>query len=109
MQATGQLLIRVLVGKVIDRDRLLTILRSVPVVQDDPSWNCVIWVKDALLAVQKDGRSMGTSELSWQRVRDAAMSYCQKKKDGHRFDGKVSFDMSKPATYDILEQKEIII
>lgn len=108
MEATGQLLIRVLVGKIIDRDRLLTTLRNTPVVQNDPNWNCVIWVKEALLAVQKDGKSMGTSELDWQKIRNAALSYCQKKKDGHRFDGKVKFDMSKPATYDMLEQKEII-
>jgi len=108
MQATNQLLIRVLVGKVKDRDRLLTTLRNVPIVENDPSWNCVIWVKEALLAVQKDGKSTGTAVLDWHKVRDTVLSYCQEKKDGHRFDGKIQFDMSKPATYNMLTQKEII-
>lgn len=108
MQATGQLLIRILVGKIKDRDRVFTALRNVPVVQDDPNWNCVIWVKEALATLQRDGKTMGTSKLDWQEVRETAMRYCHKKIDGHRFDGKTKVDMLKPATFDILENREII-
>lgn len=68
MQATGQLLIRVLVGKIKDRGRVFTALRNVPVVQNDPNWNCVIWVKEALAALQRNGKTMGTSKLDWQEV-----------------------------------------
>lgn len=108
MQATGQLLIGLLVAKITDRDRLLQVLRNVPVVQNDPTWNCVVWVREALSALQKNGRAVDTSELDWQTVRDTTMAYCQKKKDAHRFDGKVKFDMTKPATCDLLEKKETI-
>lgn len=108
MQSTGQILVRLLVAKVTDRDRLLQVLRAVPVVQDDPDWNCVLWVREALSTLEKDGRAVGTSQLDWQTVRNAAMTYCQKKKNAHRFDGKAKFDMTKPATYDLLEMKETI-
>ncbi|TKA64549.1 hypothetical protein B0A49_09935 [Cryomyces minteri] len=108
MQATGQLLIRVLVAKITDRDRLLRSLRTVPIVKGDASWNCVSWVKEALGILREDGKAIGTSKLDWQTVRDTAMAYCQRKRNDHRFDGKARFDMSKAATYDLLEMKETI-
>jgi len=36
------------------------------------------------------------------------MSYVKKKKDQHRYDGKGQFDMSKAATFDLIEEKETI-
>lgn len=108
MQATSQILVRVVIAKVTDRDRLISILRSVPVVQNDPEWNCVIWVKGALEALQKDGKATGTAKLDWQKVRDFVMDYVQRKKDGHRFDVKGNFQMRWPATYDLLEDEEVI-
>ncbi len=69
-------------------------------------WNCVVWVRQALLALQNDGKAVGTSVLDWHTVRDAAMKYCQEKIDAHRFDGKVKFDMTRPATYDFLKKKK---
>lgn len=92
MQATRQILARVVIAKVADRERLFQILRSVPVIQANPAWNCVIWVKEALAAVQADGKAIGTAKLDWQTVRDAAMEYVEKKKEAHRFDGKVQYD-----------------
>lgn len=51
---------------------------------------------------------MGTSELDWTKLRNTAMAYIERKKQEHRFDGRGSFDMSKPATYDLLEGAETI-
>ncbi|KAK5168146.1 uncharacterized protein LTR77_006714 [Saxophila tyrrhenica] len=104
----GQVLIRVVVAKIQDRERLPGILRTAPVTQDDSSWNCISWVREALATVQKDGEAVGTSKLDWQEVRDAAMGYCQEKIDAHRFDGKGQYDMMKTATYDLLERKKIV-
>ena len=108
MRATGQILVRVVIAKITDRDRVLEILRTVPVVQNDPSWNSVLSAREALNALKKDSKAVGTSNLDWQTVRDAAMAYCQRKRDAHRFDGKGKFNMRKAATYDFLEKKEII-
>ncbi|KAL8923767.1 MAG: hypothetical protein Q9208_004415 [Pyrenodesmia sp. 3 TL-2023] len=102
------LLVRIVVGKVTSNDRLQAALRSVPIVQGDESWNCVAWVRQALEAVKADGKAVGTSQLEWETVRRAALDYVQGKKDAHRFDGLGDFDMSKTATYDLLEGKEIV-
>jgi hypothetical protein len=105
------LLVRVLIGKVTNMQRLESILQDIPVRQGDPAWNCVIWVKQALEKLQADGKAVGTSRLDWPRVRDAAMKYVQDNKDQHRFDGRApqgKFDMKKAATFDLLEGREVI-
>ena len=107
---TTMLLVRIMVGKVERKDRLEEIMRSVPIVQGDPEWNCVLWVKEALARLKVDGKAMGTSQIDWQRVRDAAMEYVQRKRDEHRFESSSAgtFDMRKPPTFDLVEGKEVI-
>ncbi|KAH6664026.1 hypothetical protein B0J14DRAFT_621330 [Halenospora varia] len=77
---------------VLDNKRLESMLRQVPIKQGEPRWNCVIWVKEALEALGADGKALGTGD----------------KKNEHRFDGKGNFDMSKPATYSLLDGEEMI-
>ena len=105
---TGMLLVRIMLGKIEDRARVLHVLRNTPIRQGQPDWNCVTWVMEVLEGLRADGRAMGTSVLKWARVRDAAMDYCQRKKDQHRFDGQGSYDTSKASTYDLIERKETI-
>ena len=63
VRMTAQLLARILIAKVEDLDRLHAILESVPVIQGDPTWRCRSWIADALEAIAKDGKAVGTSEL----------------------------------------------
>lgn len=105
---TSMLLVRVLVGKVVDGDRLVGILRNTPLRQGQPGWNCVAWVKEALETLKDDGKALGTKVLQWEIVRNEAMSYCQRKKDQHRFDGQGNFDIKKAPTYDLIQRKEVI-
>ena len=106
---TSMLLIRIIVGKVADGHRLVEILRNTPIRQGQPGWNCVFWVKEALELLKVDPKALGTNVVEWERVRTQAMNYCQRKKDLHRFDGQGNFDMKKVPTYDLIQQKEIII
>ena len=108
IKSSNMLLVRILIGKVTDLDRTVNILRSTPIRQNLATWNCVTWVQEALEALRADPKALGTSVVEWQKVRNAAMEYCQKKKDQHRFDGQGNFDMSKAATYDLIEGKETI-
>lgn len=108
MAQTAMVLVRVVVGKVANVTRLVSTIRSTPLNGDQPGWNCVEWVKDALEALKKDGRALGTSNTDWSAVRDTAMHYVEGKKAQHRFDGKGNFDMSKVATWDMLEGMELI-
>lgn len=107
MAPTAMILVRVVVAKVVDIERLRAILRGVPVRLDQPGWNCVAWVKEALQALYRDGRTLGTAVSSWDEVRDAAMQYVDQKKREHRFDGQGTFDPYRVATLDMLEGKEV--
>ncbi|KAK2811586.1 hypothetical protein FQN50_001928 [Emmonsiellopsis sp. PD_5] len=106
---TNMLLVRIVVGKVADGNHLADILRSTPIRQGQPGWNCVFWVKEALERLKADAKALGTSAIEWDKVRNEAMDYCQRKRDQHRFDGQGDFDMRKVPTYDIMERKEIIV
>lgn len=106
---TSMLLVRIIVGKVTDKNRLVEILRKTPIRQGQPGWSCVSWVKEALKALEVDRKVLGMSVIGWDKVRNEAMGYCQRKKDQHSFDGQGNFDMAKVPTYDLIEQKEIIV
>lgn len=106
---TSMLLVRVVIGKIENGNRLVEILRNTPIRQGQPGWNCVGWVKEALEKLKVDPKALGTSIVEWEKVRGEAMNYCQRKKDQHRFDGQGNFDMRKVPTYDLMERKEIIV
>jgi hypothetical protein len=106
---TSMLLVRIMVGKVADGNRLVEILRNTPIRQGQPGWNCVLWVKEALEMLKVDPKALGTSVVEWEKVCSGAMDYCQRKKDQHRFDGQGNFDKKKVPTYDLIERKEIIV
>lgn len=103
---TNMLLVRIMIAKVEDNGQLISILRNTPIRGDEQGWNCVLWIKEALERLATNGKTLGTSVTEWRRVRDAAMEYCQRKKDEHRFDGKGNFDTKKVPTYDLIEEKE---
>lgn len=102
------LLVRVMIGKLENKERLVHVLRNTPIKQGQPGWNCVASVREVLEGLRADGKALGTSVTEWDRVRDGAMRYCQTKKYQHRFDGKGNFDITTAATYDLIEEKEII-
>ncbi|KAI0020265.1 hypothetical protein F4780DRAFT_779621 [Xylariomycetidae sp. FL0641] len=107
LQALAMQLVRVVIAKVNDADRLRAVLEEVPVRPELRGWNCVAWVKEALEEAKRDGKTLGTSARDWESVRDTAMWYVAQKKAAHRFDGKGQFDQRKAATWDMLDQKEL--
>jgi hypothetical protein len=106
--ANGMLLVRIMIAKVAQKEQLVNILRSVPIQQEKPGWNCVAWVREALDELRPRTGVLGVSGTEWQDVRDTAMWYVEKKKSEHRFDRQVAFDMKKAATYDAIERKETV-
>ena len=100
-----------MIAKVTDVALVATILRNVPVPQDDPEWNCVFWIRDALKSLDGSKKALGTRQMDWKKVRDTALNFCEEKKASHRFDGKGkigSFDPAQAPTYDLLEERETI-
>lgn len=108
LSATSMLLVRVMIAKVENKDRFISIIRNTPVRQDVAGWNCVGWVQEALQSLEADEKALGTGVTEWTKVRNAVMEYCQRKKDEHRFDGQGNYDMTKAPTYDLVERKEKI-
>ncbi|KAF7893879.1 hypothetical protein EAF00_007393 [Botryotinia globosa] len=106
--STQMLLVRIMIAKIEDRGRMLQVLRNVPLRSGTEGWNCVGWVREALVELQSDGRALGTAVVDWSTVRDAAMNYCQRKKDEDRFDGVIDWKTTKAATFDLIDGKETI-
>ncbi|KAI5990264.1 hypothetical protein EDD15DRAFT_2282359 [Pisolithus albus] len=107
MTPTAMILVRIVVAKIVDQQRLENIpRRNVPIRAGNPGWNCVAWVKEAYETLMADGGVLGTHAPDWQTVRDAAMWYAGYKARMHRFDGRGQFDDTKVATLDILRNGE---
>ena len=85
--ATDMLLLRIKIGKVENGPRLVEILRDTRIRQYIPGWNCVSWVQEVLETFEAAKKTLGTSVLEWDQMRDEVMRYCPQKKDEHRFDG----------------------
>lgn len=108
VRITTRLLARFLVAKVEDHTRLVAILRSIPVVQNDPNWRCRTWIANALAELAKDSTAIGTSQLDWAQIETTARQYVGKKAAAGRYD--VADDMLKPKpTFDMLANKETIV
>ena len=108
MLPSRMIMVRILIAKIENRDALAQLLRKVPIRQGQQGWNCVAWIKEALEKLQMSKNIIGTSAVEWEAVRNAAMTYVQKKKDQHRFDGKGSFETARVATFDLIQGKETI-
>ncbi|CDM28888.1 unnamed protein product [Penicillium roqueforti FM164] len=108
LNSGNMLLVRILIGKVLDGYHVAEIMRNTPVRQSRPGWNCVAWVKEALETLEADNKALGTRLLEWSIVHDIAIAYCQRKIYEHRFDGRGGFDMRKTPIYDLLEQRETV-
>ncbi|KAK3933570.1 hypothetical protein QBC46DRAFT_326314 [Diplogelasinospora grovesii] len=101
---TTQLLVRIRVSKVADLARLQEILRQVPVVQGDPSWTCRIWVRDAIAALNADGRAL-KKPVNWPAVEARGPQYVQEKIAANRWGA--GADLSTAPTWDMMKNKEM--
>lgn len=107
LQATSMILVRITVAKIIKPEEVEMILRAIPIVQNNPDWDCITWVKDALTALDQSG-CFGTRQSEWTVVKQAAIEYVTRKVTEHRFDGKIKVDTEKVPTYDLIDRKEVV-
>ncbi|KAI0401939.1 hypothetical protein F4802DRAFT_600623 [Xylaria palmicola] len=107
VRSTVNLLARISIAKIEDEKRLISILRQVPLDQGDPNWRCLTWVADALDAIAKDGRCVGTAELDWSKIEAFGRRYVRAKTEAGRFSHNADMLEPKP-TWDMLEDKETV-
>lgn len=106
-RSTTNLLARILIAKIEDQERLATILRNQPIVQNDPNWRCRTWIAGVLEELARDGKAVGTSQLNWEEVGATARQYVAKKVAAGRFDDTDRLLKPKP-TWDMIENKETV-
>ncbi|KAF2866268.1 hypothetical protein BDV95DRAFT_611731 [Massariosphaeria phaeospora] len=107
VRATNSLLARILIAKIEDEQRLIALLRRLPVVQGDSNWRCRTWVASALAEIAKDGKCVGTAELDWQKIEAFARRYVADKAASGRYQSVEDILKPKP-TWDMIEDKESI-
>ncbi|KAH7259034.1 uncharacterized protein BKA55DRAFT_735874 [Fusarium redolens] len=108
VRSTNNLLARIIIAKVEDEKRLVEIIRSTPVVQNDPNWRCRTWVADVLSRIAMGGgRAVGTSELEWAKIESVARAYVASKTATGRYLDPVVMTLPKP-TWDMLQGKEVV-
>lgn len=107
VRSTNSLLARILIAKVEDLSRRVAILRSVPVVQNDTNWRCRTWIANALSALARDGKAVGTSQLDWEKIEATARQYVAQKAAAGRYQRVEDLLKPKP-TWDMLEDKEVV-
>ena len=112
-------LIRITVCKVIDDERLQTLLRDLPVREEDPTFTCLTWVREAFCKLHEDGKAVKSylRAEDWNSVETCARTYCKRKRDLGRFhDGNVAvdnngappmWDVKKISTFNYWENREI--
>ncbi|KAI1430281.1 hypothetical protein F5Y12DRAFT_781463 [Xylaria sp. FL1777] len=104
---TNNLLARIVVAKIEDEQRLISLFRRLPVVQGDPNWRCRTWVASALDAIMRDGKCVGTAELDWYKIEALGRQYVRAKTEAGRYQHAVDMLEPKP-TWDMLENKETV-
>lgn len=107
VRSTTRLLARILIAKVEDHERLVTILRRTPIVQNDPDWRCRSWIASALGELEKDNKAVGTSQLNWSEIEMLARQYVARKIAVGRYQHTEDIGRPKP-TWDMLENKEVV-
>ncbi|KAJ5128015.1 hypothetical protein N7448_008794 [Penicillium atrosanguineum] len=115
LPGTTMVLIRVMIGKIIDKERLLSVLRNTPVPAYEPRpahdiYNCFTWVEETLGSIQRDGKAMGSSVLDWDSVRETALWYVKyhvaKMKLDRRTERDGGYNINTVASWDLIAGKE---
>ncbi|KAI9809078.1 MAG: hypothetical protein M1825_002367 [Sarcosagium campestre] len=108
-----RLLVRIVIGKVLDAQRIEEILRdAVPIYQVDDddeekahSFNCAEWVRMATEALRTHG--VVDKLADWQHVKSVALEYVERKKTEGRW--KAGSDhLAAIATFDMLENRQTV-
>ncbi|KOS21900.1 hypothetical protein ESCO_001639 [Escovopsis weberi] len=103
----GRILVRILIGKVRDLDRLQDALGRVRP-SNVQHYCSVDWVQHAVAAVMNDRKTLSSCVADWRLIRDTAMQYVAAKRDARRLDFRGMLSTGRPATWDLLKNTELV-
>jgi hypothetical protein len=96
-----RIVVRVLLGDVSRIDLVDSLLEAVPVGEGSKEdFNCVSWVKDALLRLDQSGVISRGDISDWDSVERTGLDYVNEKKQQGRFESGWKGDTSRVATFD---------
>ncbi|KAH7396968.1 hypothetical protein DE146DRAFT_61908 [Phaeosphaeria sp. MPI-PUGE-AT-0046c] len=107
VRTTNSLLARILIAKIEDEQRLISLFRGLPVTQGDTNWRCRTWIASGLAEIAKDGGCVGTAELNWEKIEAFARQYVREKTASGRYQSAADLLKPKP-TWDMLENRESV-
>lgn len=103
-----RIVVRVLLGDVSRIDLVDSLLGAVPVGQGSKEdFNCVSWIKDALLYLYQVGVISRGDISDWESVKSTALTYVNEKKQQGRFESGWEGDTSRVATFDRTLGREV--
>lgn len=107
-----RLLTRMLIAKIGDPSSVDAALRAVPIVQGDPDFNCISWVKSAIAKLDGDGVLAKSKVVDWDTINQRCREYVAMKKEAGRWKASVDPSSSskfvKIPTWDMLEEREVV-
>ncbi|KAH8907734.1 hypothetical protein BR93DRAFT_967612 [Coniochaeta sp. PMI_546] len=108
LKNTGtDMLVRMLVAKIVDKQKMYNVLYGVPVHEDSETYRNKSWLFEALTALRdSEGVVSESSRLDWMEVRDVILSFVNKMSGQGRFEGHQDMNLAKPA-FDLLEGRYI--
>ncbi|KYK59830.1 hypothetical protein DCS_00964 [Drechmeria coniospora] len=101
-----KMLVRLLVGKIEDMDRLVTMTRTTPIPQNDPYFRSYDWVATVLERVDADGTVVGDAVLDWETIEMTARRFIETKALQGRF-GREALGLPQPM-WSMLEDREVL-
>ena len=105
---TANLLVRITIAKIENLAGLERTLRRVPVAQYR-GFTCRAWVADAVKDLDQDA-SLGTKCTdNGNAIQDFATRYVRRKRDAGRWRTQGEWNMALPATFSLIEDKEIFL
>lgn len=102
-----RILVRVLLGEVRRVDLSERLFAEVPVIQNDPTFNCVTWVHHALLQLMDSTIVRTSTRLHWDNIQRTTLDYVNTKKQQGRFETGWDGDSSRVPTVDMEPSREI--
>ncbi|KAL4985570.1 hypothetical protein BDW68DRAFT_179611 [Aspergillus falconensis] len=106
VRTTTALLTRILIAKIEDEERLIVIIRSIPVVQHDPDWRCCTRLANVLAALAKTVRSWDV-RARLGKIERTARQYVAENTSAGRYQNAANLAGSRP-TWDMLTNKQVV-
>lgn len=98
---------RFTIAELVDLCSFTQAVDTVHVPQDDPHFNCSVWVRDVIRAAD-EGECFERKCIDWMLIEAKAETYMAEKRRVGRWEQEDPWDQNLPATWSMLEKRETV-